>query len=74
MTESKRGLVDVVLERVRQKEPVAVMVAQAGFWMFAAGPIDRLFEREAEQQYTRKIAFSAVVDAMGLIVLVLLVE
>lgn len=69
MTESKHGLVDVVLERVRAREPVAAMVAQAGFWMFAAGPIDRMFEQQAEQQYTRKIAFSAVVDAMSLIVL-----
>jgi IS4 transposase len=69
MTESKRGVVDVVLERVRTREPVAVMVAQAGFWLFAAGPIDRVFERVAEQQYTRRIAFSAVVDAMSLVVL-----
>ena len=45
------------------------MVAQAGHWLLAEGPIDRLFEREAQQQYTRKIAFSSVVDAMSLIVL-----
>jgi hypothetical protein len=69
MTESKRGLVDVVLERVQTREPIAAMVAQAGFWMFASGPIDRMFEREAEQQYTRRIAFSAVVHAMSLVVL-----
>src|SRR3954452_17858865 len=56
-------LFDVVLERFCERTPFAVMLRAS------LERLDELFEREAVEQYTRKLTFSAVTDLLCEVVL-----
>src|SRR5207237_3710271 len=57
-----------ILARFAAKAPLAMAVRLAMEHALSAAEIDALFERERRQQYTRKIAFSLIVDVMGAVV------
>lgn len=57
-----------LLERFSRKNPLAASMRLSLEQMFAAEEIDAVFERSRSQQYTRKIAFSSVVDVMAAVV------
>jgi IS4 transposase len=61
-------LLSPVLERFVAKSPVSVMVEATLRNALAAGPLDELFEQHAQQQYTRSLLFSSMVDLMGQVV------
>ncbi len=61
-------LLDAVFARFAAKSPVAVMVRTLLEKVLDPAAIDRLFEVHAEQQYTRQLLFSQVVDLMGQVV------
>ncbi len=52
-----------------EERPIAVMARGVLENLLNAEKIDELFERTAEVQYTRELAFSTVVDLMGQVVL-----
>jgi IS4 transposase len=62
-------MVATIFERFVQESPVAVMVRATLENAFAAPALDRLFVCTAEQQYTRTLLFSTVVELMTTVVL-----
>lgn len=52
-----------------EERPIAVMARGVLESLLSPERIDELFERTAEVQYTRELAFSSVVDLMGQVVL-----
>jgi len=52
-----------------EQRPIAVMARGVLENLFNSEKIDELFERTAQVQYTRELAFSSVVDLMGQVVL-----
>lgn len=62
-------MVATIFERFVQESPVAVMVRATLENAFSAPALDRLFVCTAEQQYTRTLLFSTVVELMTTVVL-----
>jgi IS4 transposase len=62
-------MVATIFERFVQESPVAVMVRATLENAFSASALDRLFVCTAEQQYTRTLLFSTVVELMTTVVL-----
>ena len=62
-------MVATIFERFVQESPVAVMVRATLENAFSAPALDRLFVCTAEQQYTRTLLFSTVVEMMTAVVL-----
>ena len=60
---------DVILDRFCEQTPFAVMLRASLEHLFAPQRLDELFEREAVDQYTRKLTFSAVADLLCEVVL-----
>ena len=60
---------DVILERFCEGTPFPVMLRASLERLFSAERLDELFEREAVDQYTRKLTFSAVTDLLCEVVL-----
>jgi hypothetical protein len=56
---------DELLDRFLQKAPVAVMVRATLAHAVADGTLDDLFERAAQAQYTRELAFSTLVKLLA---------
>src|SRR5436305_13059870 len=61
-------LLGPIFERFCEQSPVSVMARGALEYALAAGPLDALFERCAQRQYTRDLLFSSLVDLMALVV------
>jgi IS4 transposase len=61
-------LLNSVFERFVQDSPVAVMVRGLLEHVLAPASVDALFEMHAQNQYTRELLFSQVVDLMGQVV------
>jgi hypothetical protein len=61
-------VLDHIFERFVQQSPVTVMARAALEHALDPQAVDRLFEEVAQQQYTRKLLFSSVVDLMGTVV------
>src|SRR6202790_3015459 len=61
-------LLNSVFDRFVQESPVAVMVRGLLEHVLTPGSVDALFEQHAENQYTRELLFSQVVDLMGQVV------
>lgn len=57
-----------ILERFLQEAPVAVMYRALLERVFDPAELDALFERNARDQYTRDVLFSAVVELMAAVV------
>jgi hypothetical protein len=57
-------LMDEILKRFSEAAPVAVMVQATLRRVFANSALDALFERHAQGQYTRELAFSTVTRLM----------
>jgi Transposase DDE domain len=55
---------DEILGRFVEHAPIAVMVRSSLAWMFAQSTLDNLFERHANHQYTKELAFSTLVKLM----------
>jgi len=62
-------MVATIFERFVQESPVAVMVRATLENAFSAPALDRLFLGTAEEQYTRTLLFSPVVELMTTVVL-----
>ena len=62
-------LLSEIMERFAKHGPVPLMARIAMVNAFAAGKLDELFRRKAEQQYTRELLFSTVVELMSLVAL-----
>jgi IS4 transposase len=60
-------LFDQVLQRFVQEGPLSVMVQGTLENIFHPDPINELFARTAQRQYTRQLLFSTVVDTMSLV-------
>lgn len=60
---------DPILARAAEGSPLTVMAQLALDHLLADGPLDALFERARDGQYTRTLTFSAVVDLMAGVVL-----
>jgi len=58
-------LLNSVFDRFVQESPVAVMVRGLLEHVLTPASVDALFEQHAENQYTRELLFSQVVDLMG---------
>src|SRR5437588_4560995 len=61
-------LLGPIFERFCEHSPVSVMARGAMEYALASGPLDALFDRCAERQYTRDVLFSSLVDLMALVV------
>src|SRR5882724_9875591 len=61
-------LLGSVFERFVEKSPISVMARGVIEFAFAPTALDQLFDRHAEQQYTRELLFSSVTDLMSLVV------
>lgn len=57
-----------VFETFVKKSPISVMARVATEHALSGADVDAVFERAAEGQYTRELAFSTVVDLMGAVV------
>lgn len=57
-----------VFDRFVQESPVAVMVRGLLEHVLTPASVDALFEQHADNQYTRELLFSQVVDLMGQVV------
>jgi hypothetical protein len=57
-----------VFERFIQQAPISVMFRTLLEHTLDPAEIDRLFEENAEHQYTREILFSSIVELMGAVV------
>lgn len=57
-----------VLGRFVERSPVTVMVQAVMENVFAAEPVDALFKKAAERQYTKQLLFSSLVDLMSAVV------
>jgi hypothetical protein len=62
-------MVAEIFQRFVQESPVAVMVRATLENAFAASALDELFAQTTEQQYTRTLLFSTVVEVMTTVVL-----
>src|SRR5258705_3624451 len=62
-------MVAEIFQRFVQESPVAVMVRATLEHAFAAPALDELFMQTVEQQYTRTLLFSTVVELMTTVVL-----
>jgi hypothetical protein len=60
---------DPILARAAAGSPLTVMAQLALEHLLTEGPLDALFERARDGQYTRTLTFSAVVDLMAGVVL-----
>lgn len=65
----KTDVTALILERFAERSPLTVMAQQTLQHVFAVPILDALFEENAESQYTRSLAFSAVVTLMSEVVL-----
>jgi IS4 transposase len=61
-------LLGPIFERFCEQSPVSVMARGAVEYALASGPLDALFDRCAQRQYTRDLLFSSLVDLMALVV------
>jgi hypothetical protein len=61
-------LLNSVFERFVKESPVAVMVRGLLENVLTPASVDTLFEKHAENQYTRELLFSQIVDLMGQVV------
>jgi IS4 transposase len=61
-------LLGQVFDRFVAKSPVSVMVRGTLEYALQPQPLDDLFARHAEHQYTRDLLFSSVVDLLSLVV------
>lgn len=61
-------ILDPVFERFVSDSPLSVMMRATLENVLPAAALDELFDRTAEQGYTRDLLFSTVVDLMGLVV------
>lgn len=57
-----------VFERFVKKSPISVMARATMEHAMTADALDKLFVEHADQQYTRELLFSSVVDLMGVVV------
>lgn len=57
-----------VFERFAQRSPLSVIMRGLMERTFAAAPLNRLFEATAQEQYTRELLFSDIVDLMSPVV------
>jgi len=61
-------LLDPIFERFADASPVTVMLRATLEHGLAPQPLDQLFAATADQQYTRELLFSTLVDLMGSVV------
>jgi hypothetical protein len=61
-------LLDPIFERFADASPVCVMLRATLEHGLAPEPLDQLFAATADQQYTRELLFSTLVDLMGSVV------
>jgi hypothetical protein len=61
-------VLDTVFDRFVQGSPLSVMVRGTIEHVLSAPDLDALFEQTAQQQYTRELLFSSLVDLMSLVV------
>lgn len=61
-------MLGAVFERFVQQSPVSVMMRGVMERIFAPEALDELFEATAQEQYTRELLFSRVVNLMSLVV------
>jgi hypothetical protein len=61
-------LLGTVFDRFTEESPLSVMARGLLEHALQPGPIDEMFERTAQVQYTDRLLFSTVVDMMGLVV------
>src|SRR3954451_16989378 len=61
-------LLGPLFDRFVQRSPFAVMSRALLEHALCPRALDALFERQAEEQYTRELLFSSVVDLMSLVV------
>lgn len=57
-----------IIDRFAEDSPTSVMVRGWMEYVFAEAELNTLFEQHAEEQYTRELLFSEVVDLMSLVV------
>lgn len=57
-----------IFERFVKKSPISVMARAAMEHALTANALDTLFAQHADQQYTRELLFSSIVDLMGVVV------
>ena len=57
-----------IFERFVEHSPISVMVRGCLEHALIPDQLDELFRRRAQQQYTRELLFSSVVDLMALVV------
>ena len=57
-----------LFERFVAKSPISVMARSAMEFALAPDALDAVFAEHADQQYTRELLFSSVVDLMGVVV------
>lgn len=57
-----------IIERFAEESPTSLMVQGLMEHLFAQEPLDTLFEQQAQDQYTRELLFSEVVELMSLVV------
>ena len=57
-----------IIDRFAEDSPTSVMVRGLMEYVFAEAELNALFEQHAEEQYTRNLLFSEVVDLMSLVV------
>jgi hypothetical protein len=62
-------LFDVILERFCEQAPFAAMLRASLEHLFTPRRLDELFEREAVEQYTRRLTFSALTELLCSVVL-----
>lgn len=61
-------MLGAIFERFVQESPLSVMVRGLMERVFAAEPINEIFEANAQVQYTKELLFSSVVELMSLVV------
>ena len=61
-------ILKTVFDRFVQKTPVTVMTRALLEYALSTEALDALFQRHAQQQYTKKLLFSSIVDVMALVV------
>ena len=63
-----RMILSKLFERFVAKSPISVMARSAMEFALTPDALDELFTKHAEQQYTRELLFSSLVDLMGVVV------
>jgi hypothetical protein len=61
-------VLDVIFDRFVQGSPLSIMVRGTLEHALPSQDLDALFERTAQQQYTKELLYSSLVDLMGLVV------